>query len=177
VTSTSRLPPVPSFSSETAGVFVLVSHVRQRRFAAAWALGVGAVCFARAWFAPLRYEVWGTPELGHERHALRRSLWDWVLREEALDTEVWGRAWPIVLGALALGLVTLRWRATPWTPGAIEEPRREALAVAAVLVASAGSMLLPVSPWYEADALRILFAPALLLAGLLLVPPERLATS
>jgi hypothetical protein len=143
-------------------VLVLASHPRQRAFAAAWVGATGAACAARAWLAPLGATI---PED-------RRLLAFEVLRDAALETETWGLAWPILLSALLLGLLAFRWREVPWEKGRIDPPRREALAVGALFLAGAAAIPLPASPWLEGDALQMLFAPAALLAGLLLIPSE-----
>lgn len=154
-----------------SSVFVLASHARQRRFAALW-LGVPALlCALRAWAAPLLYNTYGS--YGDNVVGPRRTLSGWFLREQALDPDLWGLAWVIVIVALALGAATFPWRPRPWVQGTVEPPRREALALVALLCGAVLSLALPLSPWYEEDALRILFPLCALLAGLVLIPPER----
>jgi peptidoglycan/LPS O-acetylase OafA/YrhL len=85
---------------------------------------------------------------------------------------VWGLAWPAVLLALALGALAFDWRAREWTPGTIEQPRREARALLALILLACAALAPPFSPWAEEEVLVILFPPCAFLAGLLLAPPE-----
>jgi peptidoglycan/LPS O-acetylase OafA/YrhL len=100
----------------------------------------------------------------------RLALADEVLHQLA----TFGVAWPALLGALVLGALCFEWRGPTWKPGAIEVPKREALALGALLAASAAALALPWSPRFEAEALVALFPLCALLAGLLLIPPEDL---
>lgn len=144
-----------------AGPLVLVAaaHPRQRRAGFAWSAAAAAVCF-----------VCGTWSQG--AHARDRLLLARELVDLALDTATWGLAWPLVALALAVGALTFPWRAA-WQPGAIEEPRREALAVAGLLALVVLALACPASRFLEPAALVIAFPPCALLAGLLLIPPER----
>ena len=139
-------------------VHVLAAHPRQRRFAAI-SSGIFAVLFAAAgWIQP--WQPRGRALLGEE---LVRGM---------LERDVWGLAWPLALAACALGALSFPWAAT-WSPGTIEAPRRECLALAALIGLATVSLTLSYSPWFEPEALLILFPPLALLAGLLLIPPER----
>ncbi len=144
-------------------VFVLASHPRQRRFAsiAVAAIGVTSFALSRLFTSEAAF---GTP---------RRVLSASILRDFALDREVWSLAWPLVIAALVLGALSFPWRSEPWAPGTIEEPRREVRALAVLLALALGALSLPASNWFEQDALEALFPLCALLAGLLLVPPER----
>lgn len=140
-------------------VFVLASHARQRRFALGWVGTVGALSLLLAWLH------------GRILPAPRGRLW--LAGELGFQLESWGLTWPAVLGALALGALSFRWQAGEWQPGVIEEPRREVLALLALVLLAGLALALPISPWAEAQMLAILFSPCVLLAGLLLIPPER----
>lgn len=152
-----------------APVFVLASHPRQRRFALVSFATIGATSLALSRFLA------GGADRAAEALAHRRMLWPSVLREQALDGELWGLAWPLVGAALVLGLLSFPWRAVAWQPGTIEEPRREVRALTALLGLALLALSLPASRWFEQDALATLFPLCALLAGLLLIPPGRVA--
>lgn len=140
-------------------VYVGAAHPRQRPFA----LRTAASCaLLFAWFGWL----WAGPVRSRPLQAdeLLRLAW-------AHDT--WALAWPLVLGAGLLGAWRHPWRSVTWTPGSIEEPRREVLALVVLVGLVAVGLVLPTSPWFEGQALLILFPPLALLAGLLAIPPER----
>jgi len=147
-----------------AGVllFVLASRPRQRGFALAWAGGASLLALV------LVFVTHGAPLEGR----WRPWICD-VATERALDLSTFGLAWPIVGVALVLGLLAFPWRARPWAPGEIEAPRREAGALVTLLGLAVAAFLLPASPWSEEEALVILFPLCALVAGLLLIPPER----
>jgi len=140
-------------------VLVAASHPRQRRFAI-----VASASAALAFFAG---GLWS--------HGLERGrlLLGRELAGDALDVERWGLAWPIVLVALLVGAASFPWRGSAWQSGAIEEPRREALALAALVALTALALACPGSRALEPAALVILFPPCALLAGMLAIPPER----
>jgi hypothetical protein len=141
-------------------VFVLASRPRQRWFACAWAGTAGGLALALAWL---------------EGRALPAARGRALLAEElGIQLARWGIAWPILLGALVLGALSFRWRVEPWRPDQIEEPRRESIALGALLALACLALALPLSPWGEEEALVILFPPSVLLAALLLIPPARL---
>jgi hypothetical protein len=140
-------------------VFVGAAHPRQRPFAAKTA---AACALLFAWFGWLQ----AGPARG-------RMLQAEELLRLSLELDLWALAWPLVLCACLLGALAFPWRAPPWSPGTIEPPRRESLAVAALVGLVAIALALPASPWFEPEALLILFPPAALLAGLVLIPPER----
>jgi hypothetical protein len=140
-------------------VFVLASRPRQRRFALAWLGGSAALTGLLGWLA-------SSPGLEPRGRLL-------FAREIAYQLELWGLAWPALLVALVLGALSFPWRGVEWQPGLVEEPRREALALAALLAGCGAALAVPFSPWFEADALVILFPLGALLAGLLLIPPVR----
>lgn len=141
-------------------VLVLFSHARQRRFAA---LSAGLCALPFLLFA-------GRPEGGRGR-----LLWLPELVSGALRTSEWGLAWPLVAAALVLGALSFPWRGADWAPGTIEEPRREVRALCALIVLAGAALAVPSVPWAEVDVLVILFPPLALLAGLVLIPPERAA--
>ncbi len=139
-------------------VFVLASHPRQRRFALGWVGTTASLALVLAWL---------------HGHALPPPRGRLLLGGElSFQLERWGLAWPAVLSALLLGALSFRWRADEWKPGAIEEPRRETLALLALVTLAFSSLAWPSSPWAEVEVLVILFPPCALLAGLLLIPPE-----
>lgn len=148
-------------------VFVLASHARQRRFALTAILVVGALALARAWLSPV---PWKYPPEFLANH--RDIVWGWIL-DSALERDVWGLAWPLIGAALVLGFLTFPWRGPRWIPGTIDEPRREVVALTALIALSGVGLSLPYSNWFEREALQILFPLCALLAGLLLIPPER----
>ena len=141
-------------------VLVLASHPRQRRFALA-ASGVAVLACTVAGFA-----LYGMA--GRGRLLLAREL-----VAEALNTSMWGLAWPLLAAALVVGALTFPWRGPAWEPGRIEAPRREALALGGLVALVALALACPSSRVLEPDALLVLFPPAALLAGLLVIPPER----
>jgi hypothetical protein len=124
-------------------VLVAASHRAQRRFALAAA---AAACVA---FALLG--LWRVLP-GRERLLIAPEL-----ARIAFDTRLWGLAWPAVLAAGALGALGAlsalacdrRAAREPWSPGTIDPPRREALAVLALVVRAGAARALPVSPWSE----------------------------
>jgi hypothetical protein len=139
--------------------YVGAAHPRQRPFALKTA-AAGALLFA--WF--------GWMHAGPSRG--RPLQTDESLRL-ALELDIWGLAWPLVLLAALLGAWSFPWKPVPWTPGAIEAPRREVLALTSLVLLLALGLALPSSPWFEPQALVILFPPLALLSGLLVLPPER----
>jgi hypothetical protein len=139
--------------------FVLASRPRQRRFALSWAGSATALAWLAAW-------LHGQP-LAQPRRRL-------FLAEELLyQLEGWSLAWLGVLAAGALGALAFPWRGEPWRPGAIEEPRHEALALLVLIALVLAALAVPFSPWSEGEALALVFAPCALLAGLLSIPPAR----
>jgi hypothetical protein len=156
----SLLATGPLLFAAGACVFVLASHPRQRRFAAlslaAWAVPF-ALVLARKPSWPPRDRLLSLP----------------MLVERALTVSEWGLAWPLVAAALVLGALRFPWRAREWTPGTIDEPRREVQALLVLLVLACVVLALPLMPWDEGDVLILLFPLCTLLAGLLLIPPER----
>jgi len=138
-------------------VMIGASHARQRRFAT-----IALIACA------LPFLLVSEPEPGRAR-----LLWLPEILSGALSFPEWGLAWPLLAAALVLGALTFPWRAVEWTPGTIEEPRQEARAIGALVVLAAGAVALPSAPWAEVDVLLIFFLPCALLAGLLLLPPER----
>jgi hypothetical protein len=156
-----------------AAVFVLVSPARLRRFALLWVAVPGALAALRATVARVLPEGGRRDFAAHELGWDRRALHLDALAEYAFDADSWGLAWPIVLAALALGALTFPWRAQPFEPNTIEEPQREVRALAVLIAAAVLALALPWSPWLEQEVPQILFAPLLLLAGLLVIPPER----
>jgi hypothetical protein len=145
-----------------AGVATLL--VASRRSQRAFALRA-SVCAALVFALP---SLLGKDSFRRDRLLWGRNLLDW-----ALDRHAWGLAWLSIAVALLAGALTFRWRGEPWSSGSIDEPRREIRALLLLLVLSAGSLALPLSPWSEEQALAILFPPAALLAGLLVIPAER----
>ncbi|MSR62841.1 MAG: hypothetical protein EXS08_10405 [Planctomycetes bacterium] len=147
-----------------AGVllFVLASHRRQRLFALAWATGASLSALALVFLTG-----------GAVLDGRGRGLDLVQLRERALDLSSYGLGWPSVALALGLGALAFPWRARAWASGEIESPRREALALVVLLVLVCAALALPASPWSEEEALVIAFPLCALLAGLLLIPPER----
>lgn len=143
-------------------VFVSASHPRQRRFAASWVGAAGALA-ALAWLL--------APH-GLVLTARARLLYASLFLEQAFDAETWGLAWPLLGLGLVLGALTIPWR-EPHSREPIEAPRREALALASLVAACALALLVPLSPWGEEEALALLFAPATLLVGLVLLPDAR----
>ncbi|HEX6883791.1 MAG TPA: hypothetical protein VF530_10445 [Planctomycetota bacterium] len=143
------------------GLTVLVgaAHPRQRPFLLK-AAGVCALAFV--WIG----WMWSGPARG-------RALQMDELVRLALLREDWALAWPLVLLAVLLGVWSFPWRPATWTPGTIEAPRREVVAVASLVGLAGATLALPLSPWFEGQALLILFPPLALLAGLLALPPER----
>lgn len=145
-----------------AGPLVLVaaSHPRQRRFALTVCASAAAVCF----FAG----TWSQGASPRARLLLAREL-----AGDALDPTSWALAWPLVVLAIGVGALAFPWRAPDWRPGAIEVPRREALALAALVGLVALALACPASRFLEPAALVIAFPPCALLAGLVSIPPER----
>ncbi len=141
-------------------VLVVASRPRQRRFALLAALAAVLACLAAG------VAFYGADSRG------RAFLAD-VLVARALDTQAWGLAWPLVVAALVLGALTFAWRGPEWRPGEIEEPRREVLALASLLGLVVLALATPAARAFEPEALVVLFPLAALLAGLLVIPPER----
>jgi len=143
-------------------VFFLFSHPRQRRFA-----GIG-VALSSLFFL-------GAGSLAGHRAPIRgRLLWLSEIASHALDTSIWGLAWPAVLAALVLGALAFEWRSVEWKLGTIEPPRREARALLALVLLACAALAPPFSPWGEEEVLVILFPLCALLAGLLLIPEEQI---
>jgi hypothetical protein len=140
---------------------ILGSHARQRRFAAS-ALLAFSLAFLLAALAA-----------GRPTGPRGRLLWLPELLSGALASSGWGLAWPLLSAALVLGAFTFPWRGPEWTPGTIEEPRREVRALVVLIVLAGAALALPSAPWAEVDLPVIFFAPCSLLVGLLLIPPER----
>lgn len=140
----------------TAVVCVAV-HARQRTLTLWTTAGSAVWCLLPRWSSTAT----AAPPRG--RWADVRYLVD-----AALTPETWGLAWPLLA---LVPVLALRRREGPWTPGAIEEPRRETLACAALVVALAALQCLPSTPWFEGHALVLVFPSVALLAGLLAIPP------
>ena len=142
-------------------VLVLGSRKPQRVFALSAAATASLACAAVG-----LQNSWP----GRGRLLLAREL-----AAEALDSSTWGLAWPLAALALGVGALTFPWRGEPWQPGTIEVPRREVLALVALLVLSGLALSCSASRFFEADALLLLFPPLALLAGLLVIPPRQAA--
>jgi hypothetical protein len=142
-------------------VMISASHARQRRFAASALLACSLIFLL------------GSLAAGRSQSSRGRLLCLPEILSESLAFSDWGLAWPVLLAALALGALTFPWRGPEWIPGTIEEPRREARALIALIVLAGGVLALPSAPWAEADLPLIFFPPCSLLAGPLLIPPER----
>lgn len=139
-------------------VLLAASRPRQRAFAGAW--------FGASAFASL---LLGLGPLGG-RELVERG------RVEALGltwtSSGFGLLVPAAASALVLGLLTFPWRAKS-VPGIGEEPRREGLALTALVVLMLLLVRPAASPWPIAAAYTFL-APVLVLAStLLLVPTAR----
>jgi hypothetical protein len=155
------------------GVMVFASHPRQRRFAATTLLACALPFFLLAFLLrmPERFAV-VRPDAPRGR-----LLWLPEILSDALAPSDWGLAWPLLVAALVLGALTFPWRGEDWTPGTIEEPRREVRALTALIALAGAAVALPSAPWAEVDLPVIFFPPCALLAGLLLIPPERVAAT
>jgi hypothetical protein len=143
-------------------IYVGAAHPRQRPFALRTAAACALLFAWSGWH-------WAGPTRGR---ALRA---DELLRL-AFELDLWALTWPLTLLGLGLGAALFPWKTTAWTQGVIEAPRREARAIAALCVLLALGLATPWSPWFEAEALLILFPPLALLAGLLVIPSERPAS-
>lgn len=139
-------------------VLLAASRPRQRAFAGAW-FGASALASLLLGFGSL-----GGREL-LERGRSGVVAWTAV-------TSGFGLLFPGAGLALVVGLATFPWRARPH-PGALDEPRREGVALTALVVMVILLVRPAASPWPMAAAHAFL-APLLVLAStLLLVPAAR----
>jgi hypothetical protein len=136
-------------------VLLAASRPRQRAFAGAW-FGATALASLLLGFGTL-----GGPEL-LERG--RTGLVAWTTL-----TSGFGLLLPGAALALALGLLTFPRRASP-QPGTLDEPRREGLALTALVVLVTLLVWPAASPWPMAAAHAFL-APILVLASTLVLTP------
>lgn len=146
-------------------VFVGSSPPRQRRFALLSIAIVAAPVLARRAGSYTSHHIDHYPQ--HPHLALES------LRDVVLWKSRWGLAWPLLAAALLLGALTFPWKARPVGAEAIEEPRREARALVALLLVACGAFACRGwNSWTEGEALLLVFPLVALLAGLLLAPPE-----
>jgi hypothetical protein len=139
-------------------VVCLAVHARQRK------LTLVATAIGALWFLLPRWLTTATAT------APRGRPIDWgILQDTAWVPETWGLAWPSLL---LVPLLALRARGGPWSPGTIEEPRRETWVTAALVAATFLLELRGGSPWFEGQALVRLFPAVMLLAGLLAIPGQ-----
>lgn len=162
---------------------LLVSPAPQRTRVLATSL-VAAALLISPWVVPLASVFQGASS-AHSSQGAATSLQEaWtsgdVLRA-ALDTEEWGVAWIFLVLAGLPGLgILVRWAATALdrrmtgAPGHTEDPWREVLALALLLVLAYWALQLSRTGVSNAsDAARILFPVALVLIGLVIIPAER----
>jgi hypothetical protein len=134
-------------------VLLAFSRPRQRAFAAGWFGASAAASTLLGLFAPALASDSGRTGL--------------LVLE---TTSGFGLLLPGAVLALALGFVTFDWRSGR-SPGAIEEPRREGLAVVALATLVFLLVQPEASPWSVAAA-RTFLAPVLVLAAMLLLAPK-----
>lgn len=134
-------------------VLLAFSHPRQRAYAAGWFGASVLVSTVLGLF---------TPALAPDREQTGLLVLG--------TTNGFGLLLPGAALALALGLATFDWRARR-SPGELDEPRREGLAVVALAALVVVLVRPEASPWSVAAA-RTFLAPLLVLAATLLVTPK-----